>query len=165
MTSEKSSGKSEGDFLLAVDAGIKTGLALYGIATGLVWYRSHNMSSISSLRKAAGHLVNSIEGLSVIVVEGGGPVAEAWKKEGQRAGIQIIATDAGEWRKEMLYPREYRNSATAKQSAILLVGQIIEKSVAPSKNSPTHDAAEAILIGLWGCRKVGWINKIPTLLH
>ncbi len=102
MTSEKSSGKSEGDFLLAVDARIKTGLALYGIATGLVWYRSHNMSSISSLRKAAGHLVNSIEGLSVIVVEGGGPVAEAWKKEGQRAGIQIIATDAGEWRKECI---------------------------------------------------------------
>jgi hypothetical protein len=165
MSSGNSPGKSGGEFLLAIDAGIKTGLALYEKITGLVWYRSHNMASISSLRKAAGHLVNSIEGLSVIVVEGGGPVAETWKKEGLRAGIQIIATDAGEWRKEMLYPREYRNSATAKQSAILLVRQIIEKSEAPSKNSPTHDAAEAILIGLWGCRKVGWINEIRALLH
>lgn len=165
MNSGNSSDGELDEYLLAVDAGVKTGLALYGKSNGLVWYRSHNMGSISSLRKALGHLVNSISGLSVIVVEGGGPVADAWIKEGMRAGIQIIVTDAGEWRKEMLYPREYRNKALAKQSAITLVRQIIENSKAPSKNSPTHDAAEAILIGLWGCKKIGWITGIPDLLR
>ncbi|MHC1775633.1 MAG: hypothetical protein AB9834_09490 [Lentimicrobium sp.] len=165
MTSGNSSDYKADEFLLAVDAGVKTGLALYGKTTGLVWYRSHNMGSLSSLRKAAAHLVNSIGRLSVIVVEGGGPVAEAWKKAGVRSGLQIIITDAGEWRKELLYAREYRNSAAAKQSALALVRQIIEKSEAPSKNSPTHDAAEAILIGLWGCRKTGWITETPALLR
>jgi len=39
------------------------------------------MGSVSSLRKAASHLIYSIEGLSVIVTEEGGPVADAWKKK------------------------------------------------------------------------------------
>jgi len=68
------------------------------------------MGSVSSLRKAASHLIYSIEGLSVIVTEEGGSVADAWEKEGLRIGIRIISTDSGEWRKELLYPREYRNS-------------------------------------------------------
>jgi hypothetical protein len=155
----------ENGLLLAVDTGVKTGLALYGKPDRLIWYRSHNMGSLSSLRKAANHLIHSIEGLSVIVTEGGGPVADAWNKEGLRIGIQIISTDAGEWRKELLYPREYRNSEKAKQTAIFLSRQIIEKSEAPSENFPAHDAAEAILIGLWGCKKAGWIDEVPKLFR
>ncbi len=150
-------------YLLSVDAGVKTGLALYQKPDCLLWYRSHNMGSVSSLRKASGHLIHSIEGLSVLVIEGGGPVADTWKREGLRIGLQVIITDAGEWRKELLFPREYRNSETAKHTAIKLSGQIIEASFAPSGNFPNHDAAEAILIGLWGCRKTGWIDEIPLL--
>jgi len=151
------------DTLLAIDAGVKIGLALYSRPANLIWYRSHNMGSVNSLRKAAAHLIHAKEGLSVIVIEGGGPVAEAWKKEALRCGLQVIMTDAGEWRKEMLYQREYRNSDLAKQTAIALSRQIIEKSEAPSMNFPKHDAAEAILIGLWGCKKAGWIDELPLL--
>lgn len=150
-------------YLLAIDAGVKTGLALYGRPDKLIWYRSHNMGSVNSLRKAAGHILHSIEGLSMIVVEGGGPVAEVWKKEAVQLGLEIIHTDAGVWRKELLYPREYRDSGTAKQAAIGLAKQIIGKSDAPSANFPTHDAAEAVLIGLWGCKRFGWIKELPFI--
>ena len=150
-------------YLLAIDAGVKTGLALYGRPDKLIWYRSHNMGSVSSLRKAAAHLLHSIEGLMVIVIEGGGPVAEAWKKEAIQTGLEIISTDAGVWRKELLFPREYRDSLTAKQAAIGLAKKIIDKSDAPSANFPTHDAAEAVLIGLWGIKKHGWIQELPFI--
>ncbi|NTW23531.1 MAG: hypothetical protein HGA37_02435 [Lentimicrobium sp.] len=149
-------------YLLAIDAGVKTGLALFCKPANLTWYRSHNMGSVSSLRKAADHLLHSIEGLTAIVIEGGGPVAEAWKKGAVQLGLEIIMTDAGVWRKEILYPREYRDSDTAKQTAIGLAKQIIDKSEAPSMNFPTHDAAEAVLIGLWGCKKLGWVKELPS---
>jgi len=143
-------------FLLAVDAGVKTGIALYDHQGRLCWYRSHNMGSTGSLRKAASHLLRSIRNLSWIVIEGGGPVSDAWVKAAGKINLNIIITDAGEWRKVLLYPREYRNSAIAKQSAIALSRPVIEKSGAPSANQPGHDAAEAILIGLWGCREAGF---------
>lgn len=157
------SGKSDQEFLLAIDAGVKMGLALFQKPGKLVWYRSHNMGSVSSLRKAAYSLLHSLDNLTFIVVEGGGPVADAWIKEAKKMDIQIIETDAGEWRKEILFTREQRHGSTAKQTAILLSRQIIEKSLAPSMNSPTHDAAEAILIGLWGCKTAGWIEELPLL--
>lgn len=143
-------------FLLSVDAGVKTGLALYNDLGELVWYRSHNMGSLNSLKKAARHLLRSINNLTLIAVEGGGPVCEAWIKESVKLNLKVIRTDAGEWRKAMLYPREYRNSMTAKQTAVTLAKQIIEQSSAPSANIPGHDAAEAILIGLWACREAGF---------
>jgi len=146
-------------YLLAVDAGVKTGLALYDNLGCLCWYRSHNMGSVVSLRKAAYHLLNTIENLSWIVIEGGGPVSQAWIKEAVRKHLNIIRTDAGEWRKALLHPRECRNSVIAKQSAITLSKQIIDSSSAPSANHPTHDAAEAILIGLWGCVEAGYRSE------
>jgi hypothetical protein len=151
-------------FLLAVDAGVKTGLALYNNQGQLCWYRSHNMGSISSLRKAAYRLLHSVENLRWLVIEGGGPVSEAWVKEAVKLNLNIIRTDAGEWRKALLHPREFRNSAIAKQSAISLSKPVIEKSDAPSVNRPDHDAAEAILIGLWGCGQAGFLAD-PLLFH
>lgn len=149
--------------LLAVDAGVKIGLALYGKPASLIWYRSHNMGSLASLRRAAFNLLRTIDNLSWLVVEGGGPVAATWIKEAGKLGIRTISTDAGKWRKELLYPREFRNTATAKQNAIALAGLIIQRSSAPSVNAPNHDAAEAVLIGLWGCKTAGWIDQLPPL--
>lgn len=153
------------EFLLAVDAGVKTGLALFDRSGKLVWYRSHNMGSVGALRRAAHSLLHGTVGLSVVVVEGGGPVADAWVKSATKLNLTILKTDAGQWRKTILLPRESRNSETAKQSAIHLSQQIISESGAASHNSPTHDAAEAILIGIWGTFISGWIAKLPELQH
>lgn len=164
------SGKTETEvfgteYLLAVDAGVVTGLALFDRTGKLQWYRSHNMGSVSALRRAAYKLLNDTAGLSVVVVEGGGPVAEAWIKTAERLYLSILKTDAGQWRKTLLLPRERRNSEIAKQCAIHLAQQIIRESGVASYNSPTHDAAEAILIGTWGTFIKGWISKLPQLQH
>lgn len=153
------------EFLLAVDAGVRTGLALFDRSGKLLWYRSHNMGSVSALRRAAHNLLVGIAGLSVVVVEGGGPVAEAWIKTAGKLNLNVVKTDAGQWRKTLLLPRENRNSETAKHSAIILSQQIIRESGADSYNIPTHDAAEAILIGIWGTFISGWITRLPDLRH
>lgn len=147
-------------FLLSVDAGIRTGLALYNSSGELKWYRSHNLGSIASLRKVAYSMLKSIDGLEYIVVEGGGSITNVWINAAQKLKITTIRTDAGEWRKELLYLKEHPNSQKAKESAIKLSRQIIDSSESPAYNTPTHDAAEAILIGKWGCKKVNWIQSI-----
>lgn len=147
-------------YLLSVDAGIRTGLALYNCSGVLKWYRSHNLGSMVSLRKVAYSLLKSIDGLEYIVVEGGGPITNVWINAAQKLKIATIRTDAGEWRKELLYLKEHPNSQKAKESAIKLSRQIIHSSDAPAYNAPKHDAAEAILIGKWGCKKVNWIQSV-----
>ncbi|MDY0101351.1 MAG: hypothetical protein RBS07_00330 [Lentimicrobium sp.] len=142
------------EYLLAVDAGIRTGLALFDEIGKLVWYRSHNMGSLSSLKKAVYPILKSIENLSFLVIEGGGPIVKVWLNAAIKLGIPTQQIDASVWRKDMLFQREYRNGAIAKESAIQRAQQVIDASEARSQNPPTHDAAEAILIGYWA-----WINK------
>lgn len=149
--------------LLSVDAGIRTGLALFNNQGQLVWYRSHNMGSISGLRRAVYPLLKSIDGLEYLIIEGGGPVAETWIHTAVKLGISTIKTDAGEWRRELLYDRQQRSGTKAKQTAVKMAMQFIKSSDAPGMNIPTHDAAEAILTGLWGCFKAGWIVRLPDL--
>lgn len=149
--------------LLAVDAGIRTGLALFDDRGGLIWYRSHNMGSKTTLRKAIFNILNAIPELEFLVIEGGGPLAESWAKEADRRGISIIRTDAGVWRHDLLYDRQQRSGIQAKQTAIKKAKAFIRNSSAPSANPPTHDAAEAILAGIWGCYKTGWISNLPDL--
>ena len=140
--------------LLAVDAGIRTGLALFSNSGKLLWYRSHNMGSLASLKKAAYPLLKSIENLSFFVIEGGGPITKVWLNAASKIGISAQQIDAADWRKDLLFQREYRSGPKAKGSAIQRAQQVIDISGAPSQNLPTHDAAEAILIGLWACRKL-----------
>ena len=153
----------EEKFLLAVDAGIKTGLALYDHHVNLCWYRSHNMGSLTSLKRASYNILRSTQNLAYLVIEGGGPITEAWIKEAKKLNITVIQTDAGKWRPNLLYNREQRSGIKAKQTAIIMAQRIISQSCSKSKNTPTHDAAEAILIGLWGCMQTGWLQKLPDL--
>lgn len=139
------------EYLLSIDAGIRTGLALFNETGKLVWYRSHNMGSLSSLKKAAYPMLKSIENLSFLVIEGGGPIVRIWLNAAIKLGISAQQIDATVWRRDILYQREYRNGSKAKASAIHRAQQVIDLSGAPSQNTPTHDAAEAILIGLWAC--------------
>ena len=149
--------------LLAVDAGVKTGLALYNSKGQLLWYRSHNMGSVKNLRKAAYAILKGIVQLEYLAVEGGGPVALTWTKEAASLGINIITTDAGIWRKKLLPLRARRTGQEAKKNAIKIAWQLIRSSETPSKNYPTHDAAEAILTGLWACLITPYLQTLPDM--
>lgn len=75
--------------LLAVDIGLRTGLALFGRDGRLVWYRSQHFANRSTLKRGVYGLFGSIEPLDRIVLEGGGPIAEVWRREAERRGIVV----------------------------------------------------------------------------
>jgi hypothetical protein len=150
--------------LLAVDLGVRTGLALYGRDGRLRWYRSHNFGSAARLRRGARALLAEIPGVSWLVMEGGGDLADIWAEHANRLAIEVRQISAGTWREAFLYPREQRSGPQAKQTANMLARRVIDWAGAPRPTSLRHDAAEAILVGLWGVLHLGWLDSLPPEL-
>jgi hypothetical protein len=151
--------------LLAVDLGLKTGLALFSGDGALVWYRSHNFGSTERLRRGVPGILESIPDLSAIVIEGGGNLATVWLKEAERRGITPICIGAKQWRETFLYPREQRSGIEAKRHAGEMARKVIAWAQASKPTALRHDTAEAIMIGLWGLIHLGWLDSLPRELQ
>ncbi|MBA3469780.1 MAG: hypothetical protein H0T53_09060 [Herpetosiphonaceae bacterium] len=147
--------------LLAVDLGLRTGFALYGDDGRLISYRSQNYGSVPRLRRGAAGVLGDLPELTALVLEGGGVVAEVWESEARRRGLPVFVISAEVWRQRLLYAREQRSGAKAKETADELARRIISWSNAPRPTSLRHDAAEAILVGLWGVLELGWLLAVP----
>ena len=144
--------------LLAVDLGVRTGLARYGPDGRLQWYRSHNFGSAARLRRAVPAL---LDGVQHLVVEGGGALARGWASEAEARGIEVRWVSAETWRTAFMYPRDQRSGEVAKRRADELARGVIAWSGARRPTSLRHDAAEAVLIGLWGVLQLGWLDRPP----
>lgn len=151
--------------LLAVDLGVRTGLALYGGDGRLVWYRSRNFGSSAALKRGIPHILGNIRDLEWIVLEGGGPIGEIWQREAAHRGIGVLRITAEQWRSRLMYAREHVNGSQAKESAGRLARRIVEWSGARRPTSLRHDAAEAILIGVFGLLELRWVEGVPRELH
>ena len=148
--------------LLAVDLGLRTGLALFGSSGRLLWYRSANLGSRARLRKAAWSVVKDAGELRHLVVEGDRAMGEVWARAARLRGATHHRVSPEQWRGRLLLSREQRTGADAKRHADALARAVIEWSGASRPSSAMrHDAAEAILIGLWGVLEVGWIEEVP----
>jgi hypothetical protein len=148
--------------LLAVDLGIRSGLALYGRDGRLRWYRSKNFGNTAQLRRGARTILAEQPELTWLILEGGGEIAEIWQREAEYRQILVHQISAEAWRQFMFYPRQQRTGIKAKQSADKLARRIIEWSGISRPTSLRHDAAEAILVGLWGVLEVGWLERLPA---
>ena len=147
--------------LLGVDVGVRTGLACFGDDGRLRWYRSQNYGSLARLRRALPRLLEDPPDLARVVLEGGGPIADAWSAEAERHALEVQRVTAEGWRSLFLLPREQRSGVQSKEVARRLARRVIEWSDARRPTSLTHDAAEAILVGLWGVMSAGWLRKVP----
>ena len=153
------------DSLLAVDLGLKTGLALYGQDGRLCWYRSKNYGTTARLKRDVNNMLGSIPDLKSIVVEGDRGLAAIWEREAVRHNIPVRQINAEQWREKMLYAREQMSGAKAKLNADYLARKIIKWSGMSGPTSLRHDAAEAIMIGLWAVMDIGWIKTMPEGLR
>ena len=142
--------------LLAIDLGLKTGLALFGADGRLVWYRSQNFGKPARLKRAIPGLLREIGPLAWIVTEGDRNLGQLWHKAAEKRDIAIRHLGAETWRQSLLIARQRRSGVEAKRHADTLARQLIDLDGAPKPTGPLkHDAAEAILIGLWGVMEVG----------
>ncbi len=151
--------------LLAVDLGLRTGLALFGCDGRLIRYRSQNFGARNRLKRGAYSLLRSEPNVARVVLEGGGDLADVWAREAERQGIRARLIQAETWRRDLLLPREQRRGKDAKAHADTLARQVIVWSGAKSPTSLRHDAAEAILVGLWGVLACGWLDELPPELR
>jgi len=147
--------------LLAVDVGLKTGLACYGEDGRLSWYRSHNYGSVPRLRRGLRGILDDFPACRWLYLEGGGVLADIWEGEALRRGIAVRIVAAETWRDTLLYPRRRRDGKKAKHSAVMLAKRVIRWSGAPNPTALRHDAAEAILLGMWGVVEEKLLGAIP----
>lgn len=151
--------------LLAIDNGLRCGLALYGLDGRLRWYRSHNFGSPARLRQGAPSILREIGELRWLALEGGGNLADIWLRAAERQRLEALAIVAETWRERLLYAREQRSGAQAKQHADSLARKVIAWSGLPRPTSLRHDAAEAVLVGLWAVLELGWLAQLPAELR
>ena len=152
-------------FLLAVDLGLTTGLALFGTDGRLRWYRSQHFANATALRQAIHRILGEIPGLAQICVEGGGNLLSAWTHEAKKRGIPVRTVAAETWRAQLIYARDRRSGRQAKRKARELARRVIAWSGARQVRAPAEDASEAILVGLWGVLAAGWLAKVPQELE
>lgn len=151
------------DYLLAVDAGLYTGLALFSRSGQLLWYRSHHPADRNKLKRLAAKLLRTPPVPTHIYLEGGGPLAEIWKREADKLQRTFVRIHAEAWREQLFHARQHRTGTAAKQQAQKAARKMIEHL---GKNKPTslrHDTAEAILIGIYGLIELGWLERLPTI--
>ncbi|AWV90183.1 hypothetical protein [Bradymonas sediminis] len=152
---------SEEKRLLAVDLGVKSGLAIYGETGRLLEYRSTNFGSRARLKKATYGVLRQVDGLAHVLAEGDTNLGELWRQDALKLGASFELINAEIWREDLLFKRHRRSGQDAKSRADTLARQIIDWSGAARPTSLKHDAAEAILIGLWGVMQVGWLDDNP----
>ena len=151
--------------LLAVDLGVRTGLALFDGEGHVVWCRSHNFGSVKRLRRGIYGILGDISDLAILVLEGGGRIAEVWEREARRRSLTLYRITAEDWRTRLLYPREQRNGPEAKRHAGHMARRVIAWSEGTQPSSLRHDAAEAVLAGLWGVLEAGWLKELPAAVR
>ncbi len=147
--------------LLAVDVGLHTGLALYSEQCQLLWYRSHHFSAPAKLKKVIGKLLREPPQPTHLLLEGGGPLADFWLAEADKLNIHSLQIHAQQWREQLFYARQHRSGAQAKREADNLARQVIEQLGSKKPTALRHDTAEAILIGLYGLLRLGWLSEWP----
>ena len=115
--------------LLAVDLGLRTGLALYGEDGRLRWFRSHNLGNAGRLRRAAQRvLAEHGDGLALLVLEGPRDLAEIWQRVAARRGVAARNIAVETWREWLLLPRQRRRGPLAKRHAGRLARCVIRWS-------------------------------------
>ena len=138
--------------LLAVDLGLRCGLALFRLDDGiLVSYRSTHFPSRAALKRAIRGILEEAAPVGAVILEGDAGLAELWRREAAKRPecplVRVVA--AHDWRPQTLLQRHQRNGRDAKRFAEQKAREIITASGARKPTSLRHDAAEAICLGAW----------------
>jgi len=135
--------------LLAVDLGLRCGWAVLDGSGRLLDYGSRHFGTRAALRRAIPRILGQYPRLERLVVEGGGDLYIPWEKEALRRGIRVQQVMGEVWRRTILAPSQRRSGPEAKAAADGIARALIERSGAKRPTSLRHDAAEAILVGVW----------------
>ena len=124
--------------LLAVDVGVRTGLAVYRDDGRLIWYRSRNFGAAARLKRAIPALLHEAFDPEYVVLEGGGPLADHWEAASEKNGSHVRRVSAEEWRALFLLARDQRTGEQAKRVADGLARRVVEWSDTARPTARNH---------------------------
>ena len=128
---------------------MKAGLAWFTAEGELIRARSTRFATRTVLKKALPAIWTELPGVTQVVLEGQGDIADIFRKSAERAVLPVQQFSAEQWREDMLLPRQRRSGKQAKLNAETIALQIARSCGKPPKCAYDDDAAEAILFGLW----------------
>ena len=131
--------------LLAVDLGLRTGLARFGPDGQLGWYRSQHFGTRDALRRGVHGLLAGEPEVSHLVLEGGGPIAEIWDRAAERRGLAVLRIAAECWRARLLDPKGLADRDRAKRDADVLARRVIAWSGAAAATASRFSRCPSIL--------------------
>lgn len=131
----------------------------------LLWFRSQNFGNKVRLKKAIPWVLNLKDEIDYLVIEGGGPLRKIWDQQLERKNITVMHIMAEDWRKELLFERERRKGKKAKAIAMLCADRFLKNRSAKKTSELNVNAAEAIMIGIYGMKKLGWIDNPQELFR
>lgn len=149
--------------LLAVDLGLRTGLAVYGGDGRPRHVTSRHLGSRRQLRGMVRAVLAEHEP-QVVLVEGDRELARGWHAGADRTGARSLGVTPETWRPRLLHPSERRDGARAKAAARRLAPLVLEWGGLRVSTALRTDAAEAVLIGLFGVLAEGWLTALPPEL-
>jgi hypothetical protein len=168
------------ELLLAVDLGLKSGVALFNKQGQLLRYEQHLFNK-DKLNEEIKTIVEGWESdvqksdiipsngeqlwsVTKIAVEGGDvAIFNAWDSAAKDVSISRVSPE--EWRFHLLSEKERTSGATSKAAARLIARQVVSDFgiMGNHKGKFKTDVAEAVVLGFYVCKKLGWISRDPTV--
>ena len=149
--------------LLAIDLGLRAGIALFTGKGRLIAYRSTNFGNLSRLKRAIPSIVGPT--VKVLVTEGDARLAHLWELHASRRDIICERIAPQSWRSQIYNLSEMRQKGRWKETADKYARRIIGWSELSSPSSLRHDAAEAICLGMCAVIRHGWLDQLPKDIY
>lgn len=96
--------------LVAVNLGLRSGLALFLPVDRLAGYRSRDFGARAALHRDAHGLLDVTPDVTPFVLEGAGPIAAIGGREPEHRKLASRRTSAKDWRERFFDPRDHRIS-------------------------------------------------------
>lgn len=128
----------------------------------LVSVTSRNLGRRGRVGAWATALRRELGRVDALVLEGDRSLVPAWRRTFEPRGTEVVLVEAERWRQALLHPRERRDARAAKSAARELAAVAVAQLSDLPASQLRHDAAEAVLIGLWGLKELGWIAAYPS---
>lgn len=145
--------------LLAVDLGLRTGAALFDHNGKILRVDSCRFIDPAALKEGLIDLILK-SGVTHVVIEGEDrKLYNIWKKaiEQLPGDVNIARVIADDWRKDFLLKKEQMNALKAKEAASLIAKQFLVGTEYETAKLSV-DAHEAVLIGHYSLRVLGWVD-------
>jgi Icc-related predicted phosphoesterase len=146
--------------LLAVDLGLRTGTAVFdrnGTVLAVDTWRFHDPESLDLGLKD----ILTAHNITHVVIEGEDrKLFYIWRRAIEKfEGVQLARVVADDWRRMLLSKKEMRDARKAKSAAGLIAKQVLKDNEDLRDKKLSSDAAEALLVGRYAVRVLGWITS------